>query len=178
MTPEASSTGTPDAGPSRSPRRVNRTDLIAGAASAVLGVAVLPAAVGMPRIAQGMPGPGLFPGIIGVFLVLFGLVLVVGALRGRRVDVEEEAPAVAGPTVSTGRRWLNGGVVLAGIAFYIVAAETLGFLVTITLVVLAVMITLGARWWVALITAVAVAFALLLVFEEGLLVQLPDGLVG
>lgn len=160
----------------------------------VVGVAVIPYGAGMPEIREGIPGPGLFPMMIGGFLVLLGAALVLTSLL-RRPSGEAEAdpvqersvraePAAAGEeVVSTdagaegSRRWVNGAVVLAAVLFYAAMAQTLGFLLTMTVVVSAILLVLRTRWWVALLTGVVTSLALWGMFEQALLVQLPDGLL-
>jgi putative tricarboxylic transport membrane protein len=191
------------------PGGVSRTDLITGALSVAVGAAVIPYAVTMPRISEGLPGPGLFPGIIGAFLIVFGLAVlgtafwrarsgrvdaaaptgveapgsplpdpVDGPAPGERLRTEQVGAVAPGMADTTRGRWLNGAVILGSIVFYIVAAETLGFPVTIFLVLTTIMLTLGTRLLLGLAVALGVTGLLYLVFEELLLVQLPDGFLG
>lgn len=176
---------------------VNRSDLVTGVLSVAVGVVVIPYGAGMPDIREGIPGPGLFPMMIGGFLVVLGATLILTTLlRRRRPDVADEplpqpaavdAQADAQPDgaelVSTDagaegpRRWVNGAVVLGAVLFYALAASTLGFLITMTVVVGAILLVLRTRWWVALLTGVVTSLALWGLFEQALLVQLPDGLL-
>ncbi|MFC7404177.1 tripartite tricarboxylate transporter TctB family protein [Georgenia alba] len=177
-------------------RPIARSDLYVGAAAVVGGLAVIPYALSMPEY-EGLPGPGLFPAIIGGFAVLFGLALVLKAVlearRGRaaaapqqEVPAEEDATApeqtegAVRTTLATSERarWLNAGVVLGSIVFYLLVAETLGFLLTMFVILAAIMLVLRSRVVVALVTAACATALLYAVFELGLLVQLPDGLVG
>ncbi|MGD8202076.1 tripartite tricarboxylate transporter TctB family protein [Ornithinimicrobium sp. W1679] len=172
----------------------NRTDLVTGVASLVVGAVVIPYGAGMPDIREGIPGPGLFPMMIGGFLVLLGVALVLTTLLGRRTASVPEAaspgqPVAVGPpttgpdVVSTDagaegpRRWVNGVVVLGAVLFYVAMAETLGFLLTMTVVVSAILLVLRTRWWVSVLTGVITSLALWGMFEQALLVQLPDGLL-
>lgn len=173
---------------------VNRSDLVTGLLSVAVGVVVIPYGAGMPDIREGIPGPGLFPMMIGGFLVVLGATLILTTLlRRRRPDVADEpqppqsaaadAQADGAELVSTDagaegpRRWVNGAVVLGAVLFYALAASTLGFLITMTVVVGAILLVLRTRWWVALLTGVITSLALWGLFEQALLVQLPDGLL-
>lgn len=175
-------------------RPVNRTDLVTGVLSVAVGVVVIPHGAGMPDIREGIPGPGLFPMMIGGFLVVLGATLILTTLLRRRgpevPDEPAQPPSAAGDAPADGaelvstdagaegpRRWVNGAVVLAAVLFYAVAASTLGFLITMTVVVAAILLVLRTRWWVAVLTGVVTSLALWGLFEQALLVQLPDGLL-
>lgn len=206
-----------------------RGNILIGAASIVVGAAVIPYGAGMPYVREGVPGPGLFPMMIGGLLILFGLLIIVTAVLSSRRDrlhaeqlavaeappagvsathrdaesgatAEAVAPAADGPAGvpadsddigeeemrtqavmdtdigSDGiRRWINGAILMGGIVFYVLFAEIIGFPLTMTILVTAIVWSLRAKWWVAVLTGVLTALGLWLMFEQGLLVQLPDG---
>lgn len=183
-------------------------DLVLGALSVVGGLAVVIYANGMPTVG-GLPGPGLFPMIIGWFFVVLGAGLVLQTLLAARrggaapeavgaappaeeaaVDSgteEDTAAAAEGPgsgstavpaSTEQGGHWSNAVVVLGGIVFYVLAAEFLGFPLTMFLVLAAIMLVLRSRVVVALLTAAGITAGLYAVFELLLLVQLPDGFLG
>lgn len=180
-----------------------RVNLVIGAASVLLGAVVIPYGASMPYIREGIPGPGLFPMMIGGFLVLFGALVIITSLRAARRRQAASAPAAeAGPVAvaatdgedpaaatetravmdtdigSDGpRRWINGAILMGGIVFFVLAAEPLGFPLTMAILVFAIVFSLRARWWVALLTAVLSSVGLWAMFELGLMVQLPDGII-
>ncbi len=149
-----------------------RHDLVGGLLAAALGAAVVLHVRTFPELPDGQPGPALFPGIVGSLLVLFGLVLVVGAVLGRG---EPSADPDAGITAQ-GR--LRALAVLGLVVCYLLLAETLGFLVTMGVLLFLLMWLLGARPLVAALAAAATTGFVFLVFEELLLVPLPEGLFG
>lgn len=182
-------------------------NLVVGLAAAIGGIAVIVYALQMPVIGPGRPGPGLFPGMIGGLAALFGILLVTISLIKRRRGVDastpEMAPAAA-PSPHTANddgldrlgtededgavvdlelgatrksRWINALVVLGSIVFYVAAAETLGFLITMFVILLTIMLTLGSRKIPAVAIAAGTTAALYAIFELFLLVQLPDGLL-
>lgn len=196
------------AGRRRAPVAVG--DVVLGALSVVGGLAVVIYATGMPTVG-GLPGPGLFPMIIGWFFVVLGAVLVlqtvVAARRGGAApeaggaapqETEERATAdhgtdeeavatVQGPgsgstaapaSTAQGGHWSSAAVVLGGIVFYVLAAELLGFPITMFLVLAAIMLVLRSRVVAAVLTAAGITAGLYAVFELLLLVQLPDGFLG
>jgi putative tricarboxylic transport membrane protein len=72
-----SSTGTPTG--------ADRSNIVIGAASIVVGAVVIPYGASMPYIREGIPGPGLFPMMIGGLLILFGVLLILtSTLSARR----------------------------------------------------------------------------------------------
>lgn len=227
-----------------------------GVASIAVGAAVIPYGAGMPYIREGIPGPGLFPMMIGGLLIIFGVLIMVTSLLSVRrdrihgeqmaaaeagdasamaghgavvtettvaeaeaeaeadVDVDADADADAGDataattTSETGedvtgvpadaddvpadqmatsavmdtdigshgiRRWINGATLMGGIVFYVLFAEILGFPLTMAILVTSIVWSLRAKWWVAVLTGVLTALGLWAMFEQGLLVQLPDG---
>ncbi len=73
------------------------------------------------------------------------------------------------------RRWINGAILMGSIVFYVLFAQVLGFPLTMAILVTAIVRSLRATWWTALITGVLTALGLWAMFELGLMVQLPDG---
>lgn len=176
-------------------------NLVIGGTSVLLGAGVIPYGASMPYIREGIPGPGLFPMMIGGFLVLFGALVIITSLHAARrrraapsaeagpvaVAAADEADSAAAPEAgavmdtdigSDGpRRWINGAVLMGGIVFFVLAAEPLGFPLTMAILVFAIVFSLRARWWVAALTAVLSSVGLWAMFEQGLMVQLPDGII-
>ncbi|MGP5682101.1 tripartite tricarboxylate transporter TctB family protein [Brachybacterium alimentarium] len=81
------------------PTAAVRGNLVIAAASVVAGAVVIPYGASMPYIREGIPGPGLFPMMIGGLLVLFGVLLaltsMLGARRARRDHAELAAATAA-----------------------------------------------------------------------------------
>jgi putative tricarboxylic transport membrane protein len=166
-------TAEPAAEPAAAPTGVPwRHDLVGGLLAAALGAAVVLHVRTFPELPDGQPGPALFPGIVGSLLVLFGLVLVVRAVLGRNRTV---ADPDAGVTVQ-GR--LRALAVLGLVVGYLLLAETLGFAVTMSVLLFLLMWLLGVRPLVAVLAAAATTGFVLLVFGELLLVPLPEGILG
>lgn len=200
-----------------------RQNLLIGVLSVVTGAIVIPYGASMPYIREGIPGPGLFPMMIGGLLILFGVLLPlsggIGRRRARRrrealaADGAGTAPATvhgtpaddalampgaavpddAGDTpvdelATSGvldtdvgsdgvRRWINGAILMGGIVAYVLLAPVLGFPITMALLVLAIVRSLRASWLAAVVTGVLTSLGLWGLFEQVLLVQLPDGLI-
>jgi putative tricarboxylic transport membrane protein len=150
-----------------------RHDLVGGLLAAALGAAVVLHVRTFPELPDGQPGPALFPGIVGSLLVIFGLVLVV-----RGVLARGRGGARAPDTGITRQGRLRALAVLGLVVGYLLLAETLGFPLTMGVLLFLLMWFLGARPLVAVLAAAATTGFILLVFGELLLVPLPSGFLG
>ncbi|MHA6621571.1 tripartite tricarboxylate transporter TctB family protein [Pseudonocardia sp. DLS-67] len=163
----------PTSEPAAAPAAVPwRHDLVGGLLAAALGAAVVLHVRTFPDLPDGQPGPALFPGIVGGLLVLFGLLLVVRAVLARGTPAADPDAGV------TGRGWLRALAVLGLVVWYLLLAETLGFVLTMGVLLFLLMWLLGARLLVAVLAAAVTTGFIFLVFEELLLVPLPEGFLG
>lgn len=149
-------------------------DRILGALFAFLGVAVLWHVQGFPVIPGQKFGAALFPGVVSAGLVICGLLLAVRGVRRR---------AAAGRLVSLDA-WARDPLIVvrflsvpAGLLFYILTSNFLGFHITASLAMLAWLLVFGTRPLPAL--AIAIAFPVLMhsAFYKLLRVPLPWGLL-
>lgn len=151
--------------------RGERQDIVAGLLAAGLGAAVLLHVQTFPQLPDGQPGPALFPGVVGALLVLFGLALAVRSVVARR-KVDDAALT----STTSGR--LNALAVICFVVAYLLVVETLGFVLTMGVLLLLLMWRLGARPLVAVAASVATTAVMVLIFQQVLLVPLPAGLLG
>ena len=115
-------------------------------------------------------GPAWFPGLIASGLGICGFFLILSGVRQR-------GPWLALPAWVHQRRPLLGvGSVIAGLLFYIVAADKLGFHLTGILLLTFWMRILGASWRMAAVAAVIATLAIHLSFYKILRIPLPWGL--
>lgn len=149
----------------------DKGNLISGLALAAFGIYVIAVATRLPYVSEVGPGPGFFPLWIGIGLVLFAAILVVGSV----------APAwnlVKGPSSS----WASASRVLIGwvaLMLAIALLGRLGFGITFVLLTIFLLVALDRRPPVLAIlvgTGLAVLFHLL--FVVGLDVLLPKGFWG
>jgi putative tricarboxylic transport membrane protein len=145
---------------------------------AVIGIFLIVSAVVVYLYARTLPdspgqqyGAAVFPVIISWGLAGCGLSLTVYGLRNW-----EGATFLADWTNSP-TAWFRGIGSLALVLVYIVLSEPLGFLLTSTLVMFAMLMLLDTKWWVALVVAVAVSLLIERSFGSLLLVPLPHGLL-
>ena len=150
--------------------RVKRGDLVLGLVFAGLGAGIALQASGLPTMGKLPVGPGLFPTITGVGMVVFGLALAIGAVLSRQGAIESVAEG--GPMLR-----LDVAVVLALLAALVVLMPHVGFLVAGT-VFAAGAARLGGAPWIGAILFGAIATAgLYAVFVHALGVPLPRGVL-
>ncbi len=107
------------------------SDRLWGILWSFFGLAVFWRAQSFPILPGQAYGSALMPGIVGAGLLLCGLALIAGDLRRRPrpplLRLSEEA--------RDGARLLDAGAVIAALAAFILLADRLGFIVTATAVV-------------------------------------------
>ncbi len=150
--------------------RVNRGDLALGLAFAVLGAGIAIKAAELPTMGKLPVGSGMFPTITGIGMVVFGLVLAVGALLPARGG---QASLPSGPML----RW-DVVIVLALLAALVLVMPTVGFLVAGTVFAAGAARLGGAGWIGATVFGVLATGALYTVFVHALGVPLPRGILG
>ena len=146
-------------------------DAITGVALMVLGIGILWHIQGFPEMPGQKYGPAWFPGIAAAGLALCGLGLVYQGVRSR-------VPWIALDAWTRRRRPVAGFLaIIAGLAFYVVASNPLGFHVTSVLLLVAWLRSLGARWPIARVVAIAAPIVIHLAFYKVLRIPLPWGLL-
>ena len=146
-------------------------DALTGALLVVLGVVILWHVQGFPEMQGQKFGPAWFPGLAAAGLALCGLGLVYQGVRSR-------VPWIALDDWTRRRRPVAGFfAVIAGLAFYVVASNPLGFHVTSVLLLVAWLRILGARWPIALVVAIAAPIVIHLAFYKVLRIPLPWGVL-
>lgn len=118
-------------------------------------------------------GPSLFPRFIAGGLLVCGVALIASGAKRWRAE-----PAVAlSDWLRTPRLFVNFCLVVGGMVFYILLSETLGFLITMPIVLTAWIVALGTRWSVALAVAAVVTLLIHYIFYSILRVPLPWGVL-
>jgi putative tricarboxylic transport membrane protein len=152
---------------------VRLNDAVFGFLLLVLGGLVLFAIQGYPKIPGQPVGPALFPGLIALGLCLCGAVLVFTGWRDRA----HQPWLTWEDWVQSPRHVVALALLLGSIVFYIVAANTVGFLPCAFLILLLLFLVLrvppGRAVLVAAIATLVVHFA----FYKLLRVPLPWGVL-
>ena len=129
-----------------------RSDHIAGVAFIALGILVFAISGDLPFGSLSMPGAGMMPKLVTGLMLIFGVVLILGA-------------AASQPFAAIG--WSDGSHALKVVAITAVAVasyQTLGFLLTMSLLVFVLLVVIerqpihyaaayaigltGVAWWV------------------------------
>ncbi len=146
-------------------------DAVTGAALVALGAFILWHIQGFPAMQGQKFGPAWFPGIAAAGLAICGAMLVVQGVRSRQ-------PWLAFDAWTRRTRPVRGFVaVIAGLAFYVVASNPLGFHLTGFVLLLAWLRILGARWPVSIAVALAAPVLIHLAFYKLLRIPLPWGVL-
>ena len=148
-------------------------DALLGVVFLALSIAVLVTIQGYPKIPGQSIGPGAFPGLIALLLAGCSLALIWRGWRERGSQ-----PLVAmGAWLGSPRHVRNFLVAVGSLAFYVVAADKLGFLICGALILLALFLTLRVRPRLALLLALVLPVVIHLIFYKLLRVPLPWGVL-
>ncbi|MBU6272038.1 MAG: tripartite tricarboxylate transporter TctB family protein [Betaproteobacteria bacterium] len=164
------------------------SDRTSGALLLALGAITCWGAYQLAPVPGQQIGPGVFPTVIGVGLMLCGVLILVGVGRSfeedERIVASETGELAEASAASPGNASADGTgawkAVLppAMLFFYYFASERLGFWLTATLMVLVLARAQGARWRGSLLLALLAPPLVHLVFYKLLRVPLPAGLLG
>lgn len=148
-------------------------DAVFGALLMALGLAVIYAVQGFPRIPGQPVGPALFPGLIAAGLVVTGGLLVLRGLRERAAQ-----PWLAWDDwVRSPRHLLALAILLGSVVFYIFAAGSLGFIPTALLILTALFLVLRVPTGRAVLVAAMATLLVHFAFYKLLRVPLPWGVL-
>jgi putative tricarboxylic transport membrane protein len=153
---------------------MNKAESGAGAVFVAIGAWMLRDAVNMSYFVEGVPGPGFLPLWIALGIIVSGVVLTAKGVWPRRLA----APDAEGVTWPQAAGWWRVALMLGAMAVSLVVLEKLGFMVTTTLFMVAVVFGLGVRsWWVLATVPLVSAVALYVIFAVWLRVPLPKGIL-
>jgi putative tricarboxylic transport membrane protein len=149
-------------------------DRILGALFALLGVVVLWHVQSFPVIPGQKFGAALFPGVISAGLVICGLLLAARGMMRRTPGASPVGFDAWARDPVTVLRFLS---VPAGLLFYILTSNFLGFHISAALAMLAWLLVFGMKPFPALAVAIAFPIIMHLAFYKILRVPLPWGVL-
>jgi putative tricarboxylic transport membrane protein len=148
-------------------------DAFLGLAFLCLSIVVLVDIQSYPEFSGQRIGPGAFPGLIVVLLAGCSFALIWRGWRERR----EQGLIAVGAWLSSPRHVRNFLATVGALAFYILAADKLGFLLCGTLILLALFSTLRVRPALSIPLAIVTTVVIHLTFYKLLRVPLPWGVL-
>jgi putative tricarboxylic transport membrane protein len=148
---------------------MKKNDIIAGGIFIALGIFIFTQTWNYPSPEKGHPGPDLFPNILALLFIGFGLALIIKA----RKLIFAKAEIVSGP-----RRISNALIVLAIVAVYVGVVNFVGFLVTSAVLLFLLMKKLGVTILKSAVASVIITLFINLMFSKILRVPLPYGILG
>jgi putative tricarboxylic transport membrane protein len=146
-------------------------DAVMGGLLLILAAAIGVYVSGFPGMSGQRYGAALFPGLIAAGLAACGVLLFARGVR-------EKAPAFEfAPWTRVAPLVANFALVCGALLFYIFAVETLGFMVTGFLLLLALFLKLGVRPLTSIVVAPVAVLVIHLLFYKLLKVPLPWGIL-
>lgn len=149
---------------------MKKGNFVAAAIGFLFGIFVLIEALLLPKGTNGVPGPGLFPGVVSAILILSSITLFVRSLRMKPEENVEIHPF----SDDSKRVYL----VMAILVVYLAVMPYVGFCVTTFVLMFALVKWFSARKVVpCLLIAAVVTAAIYLIFSKVLNVPLDFGLL-
>lgn len=140
-------------------------DRILGGAALALAAIMIAFGYGLDAPFSYEPvGPKAFPLLTAGIIAACGMALLIG--RGGAVDT------AAGPGTNRALLLLSAALLVYALLF-----EPLGFLLATALLMTPVAMVFGAKWWQGLVTGIGLAASFYVIFDRGLQVVLPAGLL-
>jgi hypothetical protein len=149
-------------------------DLFAGCFILALALLVCWISFTMPSRGDFIESPGIFPGLMGILLFIFGLILVLKSIRaGGRMRAAERVRSFIPLFTSKENRPVILGLLVPGVYIF-VGVPLLGFYYASALFMGIMFFAFVTRWpkWVLPIIAVAVTLILYLTFNELFMLQI------
>jgi putative tricarboxylic transport membrane protein len=148
-------------------------DAIFGLLLLVLGITVLVVVQIFPKIPGQPVGPALFPGLIATGLCAGGLILL---MRGWRERVSVPWFSLE-KWVRSPRHLMAFTALMGSIVFYMLVSQTLGFLLSATLILSVLFYVLRVPLARSVLVAIAAALVIHFAFYKLLRVPLPWGVL-
>src|SRR5215208_3327871 len=141
-------------------------DAVNGAILIIFAAIMIALTASFPAFPGQKYGPSLFPRLLGAGLIVWR------GLQARRAGERWLTPDPW--TADPGKR-LSFALVLVAILFYILASETIGFILCAFVILAGLFLRFGERWIVALPVALATTVLIQYFFANLMRVPLPRG---
>lgn len=147
-------------------------DAIVGAVLITLSLAMIAFTATFPDFPGQKFGPALFPRILGAGLVVCGVLMIRNGLAKRQIG---ETWVAFAPWARERGRVLALALVIALLLFYILAADTIGFIPVAIVFLALLLLRLGVRIAPALAIALITTVTMQYFFGSAMRVPLPRG---
>ena len=152
----------------------NRKMVFESIALMLLGIATIIGSLMLDNFGEKVLAPGLFPSFLGGILVFLAVLMLVRTLRKTSDSGDVDRAGEVHDTADTKKILIRSGLLVAATVIYLLLLAYIGFIIATLVYVCAVMYLLGERrWWMLVLTPVAVTLLIYIVFEIGLKVYLP-----
>jgi len=148
-------------------------DAVFGAVFLALSLLVLWSIQSYPRIPGQNIGPAAFPGVVAAILAVCSVLLIAQGVRKH----DGAAWFERGAWTRESRQLIGFAITIAGLLFYVLASEKLGFLITGIVMLVSLMLALRVKPGMALLVSVVSTLVIHIAFYKGLRVPLPWGFV-
>lgn len=160
---------------------MRKAPFLTGAILSLLGVGVIAEAMRLPAIPGQTYGPGFFPAVIGIGLLVFGAIYAMSARHPAQPVIQLEGEGIAPDELeeTAPERPFYGALasLVIGLVATIALWESVGFVLLMSIVLTIFMILLGVRFWNAALVAVGCTIMVYAIFIKILMVPLPAGLL-
>jgi len=122
-------------------------------------------------------GPRIIPYVIGSGMMVTGLWMMIGILRGHGASAEggEDSEDVD-PTLPTD--WVTVGILSASLVAYLILIERAGFVIASTVLFFGAAFGMGSRRYIRdLVIGFVLSLGAFVLFTEGLSLRLPEGVL-
>ncbi len=148
---------------------------VSGILVGLFGLAVYIHSGTFPPIGQQQIGPEVFPQMIAVGMMICAILLIIKGVKEKKTTGEGW---ITLPEWAFEPRLLFGFLlILIALAFYILASEWLGFLITGFVMLMVLFVYFQVKPWIAFVTAVISVFVIHYLFYTVLKVPLPWGIL-
>ena len=148
-----------------------RADIVTAIVLLAFAAFVILNAIPMKIFTKYMPGPGLFPLMLGIIIALLSCVMLISALNPAKED--KKSPFADKKALVPSLK------LVVGLIAYAALLSPLGYIVDTFLLVLYIMLVVSKeKPKTSILTAVCITVMIVLIFQIALQLRLPKGIFG
>lgn len=151
---------------------MKRNDIIAAGIFIALGIFIFTQTLTFPSLDKDHPGPALFPNILAVLFIAFGIGLI---LKARKVTPSPSSAKEGGGGL---KNLSNALFVLVIVAVFVAVVNFIGFLITSAVLLFLLMKKLGVTLLKSAMASLLITLFINFMFSKVLRVPLPYGILG